>query len=73
VFGLVRGALIGLVLTLGLTLFLDPGTSFLTESRITPHLARGARLLAPLLPDGTREVLLDRLDALPEEPREVTI
>ena len=72
-FGFARGVLIGLILALGLTLFLDPGSPFLTESRLTPRLAWGARALAPLLPENTREVLLDRLDELPAEEVEETI
>ena len=73
-FGIVRGGLIGLVLALGLTLFLDAGHTFLSESRLTPRLAWGGRALAPFLPEKTREVLLDRLQDLPPEdvPEEET-
>lgn len=73
VFGLIRGALIGLVLVLGLTLFMEPASPFLGESRIVPHLAWGARGLAPLLPEGPRQLLLDRLDRFPSEDRPIII
>jgi membrane protein required for colicin V production len=63
-FGLVRAFLIGLVLALGLTLFLDTDAPLLRDSRFIPDLAVGARVLAPLLPEGPRHVLLDRLDIL---------
>jgi membrane protein required for colicin V production len=65
-FGFVRGAVIGLVLILGLTLFLDADSPLVRESRLTPQLAWGARGLAPLLPETIRGVLLDRLDRLSE-------
>lgn len=63
-FGLARGFLIGLVLALGLTLFLDPNAPLLRDSRFVPDLAGGARILAPLLPEVPRRVLLERLDIL---------
>jgi membrane protein required for colicin V production len=64
-FGILRGALIGLILVLGLTLILDPGHDVLTGSRVTPYLALGARAVAPVLPTDIRGALLERLDALP--------
>ncbi len=65
VFGILRGALIGLMIVLGLTLILDPGHNILASSRVTPYLALGARAVAPVLPAGVRKALLERLDALP--------
>ena len=70
-FGLARGVIIGLIVTLGLALFLEPDSTLLTESRVTPRLAWGARALAPLLPEGIREILLDRLDRLPGDAEEI--
>lgn len=70
VFGLVRGALIGLVIVLGLTLFLDRSAPLLADSRILPRMVGGARMMAPLLPGPTRDVLLERLDYLPGPPEE---
>ncbi len=64
VFGLVRGALIGLFLVLGLTLFLPSGSPVLAESKLTPYLGIGARALAPLLPDQAEDLLRRRLDVL---------
>ncbi len=64
-FGAVRGALIGLIIVLGLTLILDPGHDILASSRVTPYLALGARAVAPVLPADVRESLLRRLDLLP--------
>lgn len=72
-FGFIRGVLIGLILAIGLTLFLDPGTEFLTESKITPRLAWGAKVLAPLLPEHPRKVLLERLEDLPPAEQLETI
>jgi membrane protein required for colicin V production len=72
-FGLLRGAAIGLVLILGLTLFLDAESPLIRESRLAPRLAWGARGIAPLLPGTIRAVLLDRLDALSGNERERTI
>lgn len=72
-FGFIRGVIIGLILAIGLTLFLDPGTAFLTESKLTPRLAWGARVLAPLLPEHPREVLLERLEYLPQTEETETI
>jgi len=72
-FGLARGFLIGLVLALGLTLFLDADAPLLRDSRFVPDLAGGARVLAPLLPEGPRRVLLDRLDILERRSNAVTI
>jgi membrane protein required for colicin V production len=65
IFGLVRGVLTAMILALGLTLLFDPQTPLLAESRVLPHLEFGARLLAPLLPEGAREELLQHLEALP--------
>ena len=70
-FGLGRGVIIGLIVTLGLALFLEPDSTVLAESRVTPRLAWGARVLAPLLPEGIREMLLDRLDRLPGDAEEI--
>lgn len=64
-FGILRGGLIGLIVVLGLTLILDPGHEVLKGSRVTPYLALGAKALAPLLPERTRDGLLERLEALP--------
>ncbi|HYV51128.1 MAG TPA: CvpA family protein [Dongiaceae bacterium] len=69
VFGLVRGVLIALVITLGLTLFLTEDSMVLTRSRLVPHIAFGTRLLAPLLPSHVEEILLERTDHLPGGPR----
>jgi membrane protein required for colicin V production len=63
-FGLVRGAVIGLVLMLGITLFLDADSPLVRDSRLAPQLAWSARGIAPLLPESVRGVLLDRLDTL---------
>lgn len=71
VFGLLRGVLISLVITLGLTLFLSEDSTILTHSRIVPHVAFGTRLLAPLLPSHVEEILIDRLDHLPGGKRTV--
>jgi len=68
IFGLVRGTLIGLVIVLGLTLFLDRSAPLLADSRLLPRMVWSARLMAPLLPEGPRDILLDRLDQLPELP-----
>jgi membrane protein required for colicin V production len=65
-FGILRGALIGLIVVLGLTLILDPGHDILASSRVTPYLSLGARAVAPVLPEDIREALLDRLDRLPD-------
>jgi len=67
-FGLARGMLIALVIVLGLTLFLDQSAPLLADSRVLPRMVWGARLMAPLLPEQPRQVLLDRLDYLPELP-----
>ena len=67
-FGLVRGLLTVIVITLGLTLFLEEDSHTLAESRIVPHIAFGTRLLAPLLPHGVEEVLIERLKGLPKDP-----
>jgi len=69
VFGLVRGVLISLVITLGLTLFLTEDSGVLTRSRLVPHIAFGTRLLAPLLPSHVEKILIDRTDHLPGAPR----
>ncbi len=68
-FGLVRGAIMGLVLVLGLTLFLEPSAPILAGSTLLPYLSWSARAMAPLLPEGPRVVLLDRLERLPAEHR----
>jgi MFS family permease len=68
------------LMALGLTLFLDTETPLLARSRLTPHLVRGGRILAPLLPEDIRRVFLERIDQLPvpsppalEDPEPVTI
>jgi membrane protein required for colicin V production len=69
-FGLARGTLIGLVIVLGLTLFLDRSAPLMAESRLLPRMVWGARVMAPLLPEGPRDVLLERLDYLPSLPED---
>ncbi len=64
-FGVVRALVIGLFIVLGLTLFLEPSSPILARSTMVPYLSWGARLVAPLLPDEPRDVLLERLDRLP--------
>lgn len=71
VFGLLRGGLIGLVVVLGLSLFLDPQAPLLHESNLLPRLTWGGKLLLPLIPEGPRDVLKDRLERLPEEELEI--
>jgi len=68
IFGLVRGVLTALIITLGLTLFLDEDSHLLAESRLVPHIAYGTRMLAPLLPGRVEQVLLDRVRNLPGGP-----
>ena len=63
-FGILRGGLIGLVLVLGLTLFLDGDAPLLSGSQIAPVIAEGAKTIAPLLPDEPRRVFLERLGDL---------
>lgn len=65
-FGLVRGVLTALVITLGLTLFLSEDSSLLRRSRLVPHVAFGTRLIAPLLPSEVEEILIERIDHLPK-------
>jgi membrane protein required for colicin V production len=71
-FGVVRALVIGLFLVLGLTLFLEPSSPVLARSTLLPYLSWGARLMAPLLPEEPRAVLLDRLDRLPAARRPST-
>ena len=65
-FGLVRGIVTVLVITLGLTLFLSEDSSLLRSSRLVPHVAFGTRLLAPLLPSDVEEILIERIEHLPK-------
>lgn len=65
-FGLLRGTLVGIVILMGLTLFVDAESPILAESKISPHLAWSAKALSPLIPEGPRQVMLERLEALPE-------
>ena len=68
VFGLLRGVMIAVVMTLGLTLFLTEDSTVLTRSRLVPHIAFGTRLMAPLLPSHVEKILIDRTDHLPGGP-----
>lgn len=63
-FGVLRGGLIGVILVLGLLLFLDAGAPVLVESRVTPVLGWGARVLAEALPEDLRHALDSRVDEL---------
>lgn len=63
-FGVIRGGVIGLVLVLVLALFVDEHSPLLADSTLAPLLALGARIMAPLLPEGPRDLLLERLDDL---------
>ncbi len=65
-FGLVRGVLVGLIVLVGLTLVLDAQTPLLATSRLAPFFAQAGRHIAPLLPEGPRAVLLERIEGLPE-------
>jgi membrane protein required for colicin V production len=72
-FGLVRGFLLALIAVLGLALFLDAETPVLRDSRLTPLLGSGARVLAPLLPEAPRGILERQLDRLPRRGLELPL
>ena len=65
-FGFLRALGLGRMVLLGRTLVLDANATILAESRLAPFFVGWARLIAPLLPEGPRTVLLHRVDDLPE-------
>lgn len=64
VLGLFKGLLIGCILVLSLTLILPAKSPFLRESRLTPHILSVIRTLTTLVPEGYREVIKKKEDAL---------
>jgi len=70
-FGLLRGFLIGAVIVLALSLFLDPGHKVLAGSRTVPVLALGSELLAGMLPVDVNLRFREQIDTLHEIARKV--
>jgi membrane protein required for colicin V production len=63
VFGLVRGALLGVALLLAMTAFL-PSAPWIENSHLAPYFLRAAHAVSFVMPSDLKERLLDRLEHL---------
>ena len=63
-FGLLRGVVIGVILAMGVSMFLDADHPVLTESKVTPYLINTSKVLMPLLPDEVEVEFREKLEEL---------